>query len=128
MEEAVAKLKSDNSMQLTLVNQDLVEIFPDWFVREAKRISRILADKFGANAVYLFGSFVWSDTYFPETDIDLAASGIPFERLYKALGYLEEETQYPFDLVDLDDIPVTFRERILAEGKLLYEREPVAVS
>ncbi len=55
----------------------------------------------------------------PETDIDLAVSGLPAERYFKAVGYLEMESNFPVDLVDLNSVPDHLRQRILSEGKKL---------
>ncbi len=125
LETAIAKLSPGEYMAIKFVDVEIVEIFPNWFIREARRLSQLLVDRFGAEDVYLFGSLVWSDVYAPETDIDLAVSGLPTERYLEAVGYLEQESNFPVDLVELDKLPAHLRERILTEGELLNEREPV---
>jgi predicted nucleotidyltransferase len=107
------------------VDVEVIEIYPDWFLREAKRLSQRLIEKFEAAAVYLFGSLVWSDIHAPETDIDLAVRGLSPERYLEAISYLERESKFPIDLVELEKVADHLRWRILAEGKLLSEREPV---
>ena len=84
----------------------------------------LLVENFNAEAVYLFGSLVWSEVHAPETDIDLAIKGLLPERYLEAIGYLERESKFPIDLVQLENVPEHLRQRILSEGKLLYEREP----
>ncbi len=128
LKEIVDSLTTNQTFKLELTGVTNIEIFPDWFTREAKRISNILADKFDATEVYLFGSLVWSKQFTPDTDIDLAVGGLSNEKFFKAIGYLEQETPYPFDIVSLDDVQESLRHRILTEGDLLYEREPVAVN
>ncbi len=108
------------------VDVEIIDVFPDWFIREAQRLSQLLAEKFEVEAVYLFGSLIWNDIHTPETDIDLAISGLPEERYLEAVSYLERESKFPVDLVDLNKVSDHLRQRILAEGKSLYEREPVA--
>jgi predicted nucleotidyltransferase len=124
--EAITKLNTIERLAVTFVDIKIVEVFPDWFIREAERLSQLLAEKFGVEAVYLFGSLVWSDIHTPETDIDLAVSGLPNEQFLEAVSYLERESKFPIDLVDLSKVSDHLRQRILTEGKLLYEREPVA--
>lgn len=108
------------------VDVEIIDVFPDWFIREAQRLSQLLAEKFEIETIYLFGSLVWNEVHAPETDIDLAISGLPPEQFLDAVTYLERESKFPIDLVDLNKISDHLRQRILDEGKLLYEREPVA--
>ncbi len=89
---------------------------------EARRLGKLLVERFGAQSVWLFGSLAWGNELTPETDIDLAVQGMPAENFYKALNFLEHETEFPVDLIDLDTAPKQLRERVLAEGKPLYEQ------
>lgn len=125
LEKAITALNPDEYLTLRFVEAEVVEIFPDWFIRRARQLSQRLVDNFGAESVYLFGSLVWSDVHAVETDIDLAVSGLPAERYLEAADYLERESNFPVDLVDLGKVPDYLRQRIVTEGKLLSEREPV---
>jgi predicted nucleotidyltransferase len=125
LEQAIATLPPDESLRIKLVDVEVNEIFPDWYIREAQRLSQCLVDDFGAESVYLFGSLAWSDIHAPETDIDLAVSGLPSERFLEAVGYLERASKFPVDLVNLESVPDHLRQRILAEGKKLNERAAV---
>jgi predicted nucleotidyltransferase len=119
LEQTIAALAPAEYLTVKLVDAQVVEIFPDWFAREAQRLSQCLVDNFGAESVYLFGSLAWSDVHAPETDIDLAVDGLPPERYLEAIGYLERESSFPVDLVDLNSVPNHLRQRILAEGRKL---------
>lgn len=127
LEKKIKAISSNQYLELKLIDVEIIQLFPDVFLRESKRLAQFLAEKFYVQAVYLFGSLIREEIITPATDIDLAVSGLQPEFLYKAIGNLERETQFPFDLVDLDEAPLSLRERILKEGKLLYERELVAV-
>lgn len=127
IKNALKTLGSDEALEVHFDNVEETIIFPDWFMREAKRISHLLADKFIIDKIYLFGSLAWGNSFSPGTDIDLAVSGVNPEQIFKAIGYLEQETNYSFDLVDLDFAPESLRERIFMEGELLYERELITV-
>lgn len=128
LRNAIKTLRSDESLEVHFDGVEEVSVFPNWFKKEANRISQLLANRFNVNRIYLFGSLVWGQTFSPETDIDLAVVGLSSEQLFKAIGYLEGETNFSFDLVDLDAAPKSLQERISKEGKLLYERELVAIS
>ncbi len=126
LEKAITALTPSEYLPIKFVNVAIVKVFPDWFIREAQRLSQLLAEKFEVEAVYLFGSLVWSEIHAPETDIDLAVSGLPAEQYLEAVSFLERESKFPIDLVELSKVSDHLRQRILTEGKLLYERESVA--
>jgi len=56
----------------------------------------------GAREVYLFGSLAKGRER-PGSDIDLAVSGLPPERFFRALGRVMEAVNVRVDLIDLDD-------------------------
>lgn len=123
----LANSKPGDTYLLKIQRATIETVFPDIMFQEAHRISQLLPSEFDISSIHLFGSLAWGGTFTPETDIDLAVSGLKPEILYKAIGYLESKTGFPFDLIDLDEASPTLRERILKEGELLYEREFVAV-
>jgi predicted nucleotidyltransferase len=126
LESIVSTLPADSFVSLKFVDLEVIEIFPDWFIREAKRLSKLLADKFDIRSVYLFGSLANKDSFNPNTDIDLAVTHLPGEQYLKAIGFIEKETDFPANLVELGSAPDYLRETILKEGKLLFERESLA--
>lgn len=128
LERASETLDPDESLKVTLVDLEVVEIFPDWFIREAERLSQQLVKNFGVEAIYLFGSLAWGDIFTPETDIDLAVAGLPAARYLEALSFLERISDFPIDLVDLNNVSEEFSRRIVTEGKLLYERASIAAT
>ena len=92
--------------------------------REAKRLARILAEEFGARRVYLFGSFAWLVPWVtPESDIDLAAEGMPHGSWWDAIDRLEESTKYGVDLVRMEKAPTHLHELILEAGIVVYDTE-----
>jgi predicted nucleotidyltransferase len=89
--------------------------------QEAERLAKILADEFGVERVYLFGSFAWGVEVRPDSDIDLAVEGLPPRQFFKAYGRLERATSYAFDLVPLEQARPRLREQILKSGILVYD-------
>lgn len=56
----------------------------------------------GAREVYLFGS-VARGKIRPDSDVDMAVSGLPPKRFFRAMQKAARLFKCPFDLVDLDD-------------------------
>ncbi len=110
-------------MELVLEDCKVTEIFPQFFMREAERLSNLLAQKYSFKRLYLFGSLVWDDKATPQTDIDMAIEGLNPADFFEAMAYLEGLTEFPFDLIALESAPSALRERIINEGKLLYEQK-----
>lgn len=70
----------------------------------------------GAKAVYVFGSVV-EGKYHPNSDIDLAVSGLPTDKFFEIMGKTMIVLPRPLDLVDLDsDTP--FTRYLTSKGKL----------
>jgi predicted nucleotidyltransferase len=122
-EKAIASLETDEHLALQLIDVEVVEVFPDWFTREAQRLSQCLVKAFEVESVYLFGSLAWDDVHIGETRIDLAIGSLSKERYLEAASYLERESTFSVNLVDLNQVPDRLRQRILTEGKLLNEQE-----
>lgn len=73
---------------------------------------------YGAATVILFGSLA-NRTCGPDSDVDLAVSGISRRVYFKALADMMALFEGPVDLVRLEDAPASLRERIDAEGEPL---------
>ena len=74
--------------------------------KELETIIRRAAEELiasGAKEVYLFGSVAQKRKAQPK-DIDLAVSGLPPERFFKAMGRARRTLRRPLDLVDLDEV------------------------
>ena len=82
---------------------------------------RLLAQSNGLDKVILFGSRS-KGTFYPKSDIDLAVSGGNCDNF--ALDIEEEiPTLLRFDCINLDGpLSQSFRDAILEEGKLIYEK------
>jgi predicted nucleotidyltransferase len=96
--------------------------------QEAERLAKILADEFGVERVYLFGSFAWGKVLRPDSDIDLAVEGLPPGKLIKADVRVSDATKYSVDLMRLSSLPTRLRNRVLKSGILLYERQSTPVA
>jgi predicted nucleotidyltransferase len=70
----------------------------------------------GAKEVYLFGSAATGKMR-PESDIDLAVSGLPPEVFFEAMGKAGDILRIPLSLVDLDE-DNAFTRYLKEEGEL----------
>ncbi|MEW6047127.1 MAG: hypothetical protein AB1609_11690 [Bacillota bacterium] len=93
---------------------------------EARRLARILIAEFGATEVWVFGSLALerpeagaTRRFRADSDIDLAARGVPPGLFFRAYGRIMMASSFDVDLVDVDAVPPTLRESILREGVLL---------
>lgn len=77
-------------------------------------------ERHGARRAWLFGSLAWGGTH-DESDVDLAVEGLRPEQQTALHVELMRALPLRVDLLRLDELPEDFRERILAEGRLLYE-------
>jgi predicted nucleotidyltransferase len=80
-----------------------------------KRAAAALRDA-GAREVYVFGSAA-TGRLRTDSDVDLAVSGLPPERFFRAMGIAWDELGRPLDLVDLDD-ETPFTRYLREEGEL----------
>lgn len=71
---------------------------------------------FGAREVYVFGSIA-RNVIRPDSDIDIAVSGLPPEVFFKAMSDAEDVAGRPLDLVDLD-VDTPFTRHLKEEGEL----------
>lgn len=89
-------------------------------LQAAQRAADILADRYGARKVVLFGSLAWRRTD-PTSDIDLAVEGLAPDRFFRADAELARDIPIPVDLKLLSECPPMLRRRIEQEGIVLHE-------
>jgi len=73
---------------------------------------------YGARRVWLFGSLAAGQAK-PDSDVDLAAEGLPGDVYFEALAELMALFQAPVDLVRWENAPQSLRDRVLMEGREL---------
>ncbi|MGB9662415.1 MAG: nucleotidyltransferase family protein [Moorellaceae bacterium] len=89
----------------------------------AENLAEMLVQNYGAKEVWLFGSLIRSDSFHRNSDIDLAAAGLPAQQFFRILAQLNAATEFVVDLVDLDACPSWLATAIRKEGKLLRGKQ-----
>ncbi len=92
-------------------------------IPELRAIVSPLAQRYGADRVYLFGSYARGDMH-SDSDIDLridkgSIRGLQFAYL---LGDLEDALKMPVDLIPTTGMDQKFLDAIRPDEVLLYER------
>ncbi|MEL6160656.1 MAG: nucleotidyltransferase domain-containing protein [Cyanobacteria bacterium J06627_32] len=101
-------------MEKLLIDQAL---FPIDVLQDLTMAGTVLA-RHGANQVILYGSMA-RGTYRPDSDIDLCVEGLPSKNFFRALAECLMASHRSLSVVDFENSHGYFRERILAEGKVL---------
>ena len=115
---------STNAFILSAIDAYRIRLHQD-MIANLKKVIRPIAKKYGAEAIYLFGSRALGD-YRPDSDYDFYVKKGKI-RGYFALGGLFEEikeaVKADIDLVSLDEeeLDEYLKEAIRKDGILLYE-------
>ena len=90
--------------------------------RQAARLTEVLS-ALGARRVWVFGSFARGRVR-SDSDLDMAVEDLPYSQ-DQLLGIAEQSLGggLALDLVPWEAASALLRERILSEGRVLYERE-----
>ena len=90
--------------------------------QQAARLTEVLS-ALGARRVWVFGSFARGHVR-SDSDLDMAVEGLPYSQ-DQLLGVAEQSLGggLALDLVPWEVAGALLRERILSEGRILYERE-----
>lgn len=89
--------------------------------RETKKIADLLASRYNANLVVLFGSFA-KGTHRMNSDVDIAVEGINTTEFLRAWAFVDQLTDLSVDLRCLEDFPASSRKLILEQGVVFYEK------
>ena len=89
-----------------------------------KTIVSTLAQRYGAERIYLFGSYARGDaTEASDIDLRIDKGNIRGLQFAKLLGDLEDTLGKKIDLISTSGMDEDFRKAIASEEVLLYERQ-----
>ncbi len=77
--------------------------------------------KYDIDKVLVYGSVARGD-YRDGSDLDICAEGLDNEYFFIALGECMMRSAHSVSVVDFNNTSGYFRERILKEGKIIYEQ------
>lgn len=92
------------------------------FIDEANRCVHILKSAgFKFKRIYLFGSAIKEKPLSSSSDIDLAIEGLDETRYYRAYACLLKNSKFRVDLKPFESLDKSLKEKILKEGRIIYE-------
>ena len=97
------------------------KVLPRDILQDVETVESILR-RHGALKIILYGSLARGD-YQADSDIDICVDGIPADRYFRVLAECLMETHRRVSVLNLEDTQGYLRERILREGKILYESQ-----
>lgn len=94
-------------------------------VEEIKKDVSEVAERYGVQAVYLFGSYA-RETADEQSDLDLLIEKGEIKGLFQLAGFhqeLEDTLEMKVDILTPEALSDSFKNRIKADEVLLYERQ-----
>ncbi len=95
--------------------------FPKDILQDIRRVGSILL-RHGALRIILYGSLARGD-YRANSDIDFCVEGLPDELYFRAIAECLMISRRPVSVLDFKTVHGYLREKILQEGRILYEHE-----
>jgi len=87
---------------------------------DVKHIANLLMSEFGAAEIIMFGSLVNGKNFDVESDIDVAAKGIPPQLFFSAMTAANRISHQWVDLKPLESLDTHFLEKVLKTGKSIH--------
>jgi len=83
---------------------------------DVQQIARLLRSEFGATHIIVFGSLAKGDGFDAESDIDIAAEGIPPQNYFTAMAAANRFSDHWVDLKPIESLDPHFLQKFLQTG------------
>ena len=88
-----------------------------------RKIVAIIVEKYEPARIYQWGSLLRTGRFSEISDIDIAVEGLSGKAtVLELLGDVQELTDFPLDIVELDHVDPLHADSIRKKGQLIYER------
>ena len=92
--------------------------------KDFTKIVDYLISEFNPKRIYQWGSLLYPERFSEISDIDIAVEvDLLPEEFFRMLIEVDDMTDLPVDLVEIDKIHPHYADTILTYGKLIYERK-----
>jgi predicted nucleotidyltransferase len=95
------------------------EKYPADLMQDIRKIRSILL-RYGASKIILYGSFARGD-YRANSDIDICVAGLSNKNYFRAIAECLMKAKRHVSVLDLQTVHGYLRDRILQEGRIIYE-------
>lgn len=93
-------------------------------VRDFRNIVEMIISRYNPEKIYQWGSLLNESGFWEKSDIDIALQGLPSAKVFFDLfGDAMDMTAFPLDIVEIEKIEPEYRESIITNGKIIYERK-----
>lgn len=114
--KAAESIPANQTVTLRVVDVEITDIFWDWYLREARRLSDHITRNIGARKVILFGWLVWHDVFPTESAIQLAVRASDDEQFARIVEYSKTTSKYRVEIEDVRKMPEDLLGRVLEDG------------
>ena len=116
----MAKLNATNTVDKSIPGLTTeISYLPTKFQRDLLKAQEILMRN-GATQIILYGSLARMD-FQEQSDIDLCVDGLPGVSYFRAVGECLRDIDTPVSIIPLGNTTGYLRQRILREGRVIYE-------
>jgi predicted nucleotidyltransferase len=91
--------------------------------RDARAIISLIVSAYRPRRIFQWGSLLDRRRFWEQSDIDIAVEGVTEpEQFFRMLAEADGLTDFPLDLVPLENVEPEFNELITRNGRLVYEQ------
>jgi len=118
----IQKVRNFQKVKYNL-RQQKVDLLYQKAIQDFNIIVEIIIEKYKPKKIYQWGSLLNKKHFSEMSDIDIALEGIDnAETFFCLIAEVENLTEFPLDIIEMEKIHILHKNMILNKGKLIYER------